>query len=1501
MKKLFKKAVCLLLVLIMLVGIMPQLDLQQLKAVAASSYAFVKEPVTVSNATGTYGRYDVPWEVNFTPVRMELFGNDVLQSSKTTGLSKSGTYSCEIGDRKYIIRAYYGSGENDFVASNPFYINSSRKFLLQPQSITTPSEATVSWDVNFDPTKICIVDSTGAIQSTLSGTATTKKMGFGKTDYKIRAYYGSGDMEYIESDAFSVTSGLPQRINSVVIYLNNPYPQVGKEIYYRSLHEINGSRDDEDLALVDQNSVEFIFRHSSTKNGTKTATNSPYYKIGYYDVVTNITSNGGAKFAEDCTFTVKSYNSTKGGYFVVCTGTLQSLSEYDTKASFVADLGSTGIIKSVTVEADYACPAVGEAPYGVTLYAVNGDTSESALKMIDASNIEYEWYYNNEHTENGDDYTYFSKSAFEIDNSYDLWINVKPAGDHRFEQGATISLKTPAGTTTGQLYGYHDFELSFDFFYNLIRPRIEEVTFSVPSNVPTPNGAVYTPVLESVNGSNELTHLIDLDNSSIGWYYSETESDKTSDYLNSYNAQTFNPEYAYNLYMRLAADESALFADTVTIKLESPSGTEDYVTYVTSEPYSTATKQILLGKPKYEIYSMEFDASGKYISVGNELFYPTLKSVNGSEELVSLIGENYSSYWEESTKGGSNMDDYSLCRSGVFEAGKAYNLQLSASGDADIRFTPDCEIKVNAGDMAFNTSPYYISAAQNEMSANVFFPDILVHDIKSITFSVDTYFPRVGGTLYYPTLTAVNGDESLVSLVDSEMTGGTWFYADRETYDFNNYYFYDEVAFAENFYYDLHFVMESGPLARFAPRCEVRLETPRATMINTVNSTLFSENAKCDFMFARPKAPITITAEPQDVCVEDGKTAKVTIEAEGEGLTYEWYYLNPGDETFTCIPASTDKTYSVTMNKELSGQYVYCIVFDKYGHSLTSDIAILTMKTPIAITTQPQSVCVAKGKTAKVTVAAEGEELTYQWYYKNASSSDFLLTTTYTTNEYSVPMNESRDGRQVYCVITDKYGNSVTTDTVTLSMQTPLEITAQPQNVSAASGKVAKTFVTATGDELTYKWYFKNKTASGFALTNTYTTNEYYLTMNESRDGRQIYCVITDKYGNSVTTDTVTLSMAAGTPLAITAQPQNVTVESGEIAKTTVTATGEGLIYKWYYKNKNASDFAYTTSFSSNYYSVEMNESRSGRQIYCVITDKYGNSVTTDTVTISMAAGITPLSITSQPQDVSAIEGATAKTTVIATGDALTYKWYYKNKNASDFAYTSSFSSNYYSVAMNESRDGRQIYCVITDKYGNSVTTDTVTITMAAAGTPLVITSQPVSVAVEVGAVAKASVSAEGEGTLTYTWYVRDPGKSDFVKSSITKSVYAFTMSEAKSGREIYCVVKDGNGNTVKSNTVTMSAAAVETPLKITAQPKNTTAAVGALAKVTITAEGEGTLTYTWYVRDPGNSDFTKSSIAKSTYGFTMSEAKSGREVYCIVTDGNGNTVKSNTVTMSAS
>ena len=111
--------------------------------------------------------------------------------------------------------------------------------------------------------------------------------------------------------------------------------------------------------------------------------------------------------------------------------------------------------------------------------------------------------------------------------------------------------------------------------------------------------------------------------------------------------------------------------------------------------------------------------------------------------------------------------------------------------------------------------------------------------------------------------------------------------------------------------------------------------------------------------------------------------------------------------------------------------------------------------------------------------------------------------------------------------------------------------------------------------------------------------------------------MITDKYGNKVTTNTVTITKR-GETVKITQQPVSVAVPTGEKAIVKVTAVGDGLKYKWYFKNKNSSSFTLTTTFTGNTYSATMDDARNGRSVYCVITDKYGNKVTTDVVTITM-------------------------------------------------------------------------------------------------------------------------------------------------------------------------------------------------------------------------------------------------------------------------------------------
>ena len=272
---------------------------------------------------------------------------------------------------------------------------------------------------------------------------------------------------------------------------------------------------------------------------------------------------------------------------------------------------------------------------------------------------------------------------------------------------------------------------------------------------------------------------------------------------------------------------------------------------------------------------------------------------------------------------------------------------------------------------------------------------------------------------------------------------------------------------------------------------------------------------------------------------------------------------------------------------------------------------------PLKITKHPANVIVESGAKATVSLTATGENVTYKWYSKNPGATKFSYTSTFKSNTYSVQMDSTRSGRQVYCVVTDKYGNSIKSKTVTLKMGNFAKITKQPTNAAAANGSKATVNLTAVGDGLTYKWYFKNSGAAKFSYTSSFSSNTYSVLMDGTRSGRQIYCVVTDKYGSSVQSNTVTLNM--GNPAKITRQPINVTAANGSKATVSVAATGDGLTYKWYIKNPGATKFSYTSTFKSNTYSVLMDGTRSGRQIYCVITDKYGNSIQSNTVTLKMS------------------------------------------------------------------------------------------------------------------------------------------------------------------------------------------------------------------------------------------------------------------------------------------
>lgn len=351
---------------------------------------------------------------------------------------------------------------------------------------------------------------------------------------------------------------------------------------------------------------------------------------------------------------------------------------------------------------------------------------------------------------------------------------------------------------------------------------------------------------------------------------------------------------------------------------------------------------------------------------------------------------------------------------------------------------------------------------------------------------------------------------------------------------------------------------------------------------------------------------IEIERQPVDAVVPRGEKATVSVLAHGKELSYRWYYKDINNDSFLLSSVEED-AYTINVSDERNGRQVYCLIEDRFGNAVQTDVVELLMAATIV--EQPQTVYVPVGAAAVVQVGAIGKGLTYKWYYKDTGAADFSLSSI-DTNAYSINVTPEKNGRQVYCLVTDEYGNWVKSDVV--EMRISATITAQPKSVYVTAGSIAEVSVSAAGDGLTYKWYYKDAKSSEYSLSSE-STNTYRINVSTEKNGRQIYCLVTDQYGNSVQSDIAEMRIKA----TITTQPKSVEVSTGEVAEVSVTVVGDGLTYRWYYKDKNNSEYSLSSS-NANVYKINVTSDKNGRQVYCVITDQYGNSVTSDTATLSL-------------------------------------------------------------------------------------------------------------------------------------------------------------------------------------------------------------------------------------------------------------------------------------------
>lgn len=237
-------------------------------------------------------------------------------------------------------------------------------------------------------------------------------------------------------------------------------------------------------------------------------------------------------------------------------------------------------------------------------------------------------------------------------------------------------------------------------------------------------------------------------------------------------------------------------------------------------------------------------------------------------------------------------------------------------------------------------------------------------------------------------------------------------------------------------------------------------------------------------------------------------------------------------------------------------------------------------KAPLKIKTQPKSTNTEVGNTVTLSVVAEGgsKPYSYAWEIYGATTGlreKWMAVSNLTTASIDVKISDTAAGGQLKyrCVVTDKEGDKVTSDTAVITVAAkqeeaktePLKIIDQPDSATASAGDVAEFFIEVEGGTYPYSFEWMaidgqgghatvegqygvqtmDDTGYGWSVMQMIVGNGNDWTTNED-----FYCVVTDANGSKVTSNTFTITLEApkDQPFKVTYEaPQYVKADASEV------------------------------------------------------------------------------------------------------------------------------------------------------------------------------------------------------------------------------------------------------------------------------------------------------------------------------------------------------------------
>ncbi len=364
-----------------------------------------------------------------------------------------------------------------------------------------------------------------------------------------------------------------------------------------------------------------------------------------------------------------------------------------------------------------------------------------------------------------------------------------------------------------------------------------------------------------------------------------------------------------------------------------------------------------------------------------------------------------------------------------------------------------------------------------------------------------------------------------------------------------------------------------------------------------------------------------------------------------------------------------------------------------------------------------------------------------------------------------------------------------------------------------------------------------------------------------------------------VDVDTVVSTSPIAAPV-ITTQPKAQTAAVGAKATFKVVASGTGLTYQWQY-SRNGTSWTDKAGATSASYTVTAKASYNGLYYRCKVSNS-GGEVFSSKARLTVTSTAAP-TITTQPANKTVAAGEKATFKVVASGTGLTYQWQYKTAGSTTWKNKTGATSASYTVTAKESFNGIQYRCVVSNA-GGKVTSNAAKLTVTAAVTAPVITTQPKAQTAAVGATATYKVVASGTG-LTYQWqYSSDYGATWHNKTGATSATYTVTAKASYNGMLYRCKVSNSAG-AVYSSKVRLTVSGVKP--KVLSQPKAKTAAVGESVTFKVVAAGVD-MTYQWQYSFDGTTWKNKTGATSASCTVTAKASYNGILYRCRVKNSYG-------------